>query len=151
MTLSEFDIKRCEQLVAEFIERRRPSPRLRKEVDLAFRIKGPSVEIFEIRAHRTRKGKPVEHRIAKATYLKGDDPKWTFAFISGAISPRRYRGLAGASAQADPCTHCPTETARITARNKSVRCEAVHTRVAAIELVETVQAYSTYRTERIMP
>ena len=63
MTLSEFDIKRCEKLVAEFVERRRPTPRLRKEVDLAFRIKGPSVEIFEIRAHRARKGKPVEHRV----------------------------------------------------------------------------------------
>jgi hypothetical protein len=31
-----------------------------------------------------------------------------------------------------------------------MRCEAVHTRVAAIELIEAVQAYSTYRTERRM-
>ena len=68
MTLSEFDIKRCEKLVAEFIERRRPPPRLRKEVDLAFRIKGPSVEIFKIRAQDTKR---QVHRIAKATYLKG--------------------------------------------------------------------------------
>ena len=73
MTLSEFDIKRCEKLAAEFIERRRPPPRLRKEVDLAFRIKGPSVELFEIRAHRTPKGKPVEHRIAKATYFDQEE------------------------------------------------------------------------------
>ena len=55
VTLSEFEIKRCEKLVAEFIERRRPPARLRKDVDLAFRIKGPSVEIFEIRANWTRK------------------------------------------------------------------------------------------------
>jgi hypothetical protein len=48
MTLPEFEIKRCEELVAEFIERRRPPLRLRKDVDLAFRIKAQSVEIFEI-------------------------------------------------------------------------------------------------------
>jgi hypothetical protein len=39
MTFSEFETKRCEKLVAEFIERRRPPARLRKDVDLAF-LKG---------------------------------------------------------------------------------------------------------------
>jgi hypothetical protein len=72
VTLSEFEIKRCERLVAEFIERRRPPARLRKEVDLSFRMKGMSVEIFELRAHWTRKRKPIEHPIAKATYNKGN-------------------------------------------------------------------------------
>ena len=89
MTLSEFDIKRCEKLVAEFIERRRPPPRLRKEVDLAFRIKGPSVEIFEIRAHRTPKGKPVEHRIAKAMYLKGKRC-WKIFWLRADLKWHRY-------------------------------------------------------------
>ena len=70
MTLSEFEIKRCEKLVAEFIERRRPPAHLRKDVDLTFRINGQSVEIIEIRAHWTGKGKPIEHRIAKATFNK---------------------------------------------------------------------------------
>ena len=49
MALTEFEIKRCEKLVAEFIERRRPPPRLRKEDDLAFRINGQNVEIFAVR------------------------------------------------------------------------------------------------------
>ena len=89
MTLSEFDIKRREKLVAEFVERRRPPPRLRKEVDLAFRIKGPSVEIFEIRAHRTPKGKPVEHRIAKATYLKGKR-SWKIFWLRADLKWHRY-------------------------------------------------------------
>jgi Protein of unknown function (DUF3024) len=70
VTLSEFEIKRCEKLVAEFIQRCRPPPHLRKEVDLAFRINGQSVEIFEIRAHWTGRGKPIEHRIAKARFNK---------------------------------------------------------------------------------
>jgi hypothetical protein len=70
VTLSEFEIKRCEKLVAEFIERHRPHPRLRKDVDLAFRMKGLSVEIFELRAHWRGTGKPIEHSIAKARYNK---------------------------------------------------------------------------------
>jgi hypothetical protein len=37
MTLPEFEIKRCEKLVAQFIERRRPPACFRKDVDLAFR------------------------------------------------------------------------------------------------------------------
>jgi hypothetical protein len=86
VTLSEFEIKRCEKLVAEFLERRRPPPRLRKDVDLSFRINRQSVEIFEIRSHWTGKGKPTEHRIAKAMFMKckqnwkvlreGPDLKW---------------------------------------------------------------------------
>jgi hypothetical protein len=71
VTLTEFEIKRCEKLIAEFIERRGPPPHLRKDVDLAFRMKGQSVEIIEIRANWTGKGKPIEHRIAKATFNKG--------------------------------------------------------------------------------
>jgi hypothetical protein len=86
MTLSEPEIKRWETLIAEFLERRRPPPRLRKDVDLSFRIKRQSVEIFEIRSHWTGKGKPTEHRIAKAMFMKckqnwkvlreGPDLKW---------------------------------------------------------------------------
>ena len=70
MTLSEFEIKRCEKLLAEFIERRRPPAHLRKDVDLTFRINRESIEIFEIRAHWTLRGKPIEHPIAKAKYNK---------------------------------------------------------------------------------
>jgi hypothetical protein len=70
MSLSEFEIKRCERLVADFIQQRRPPAHLRAKVDLAFRIAGQSVEIFEIRAHWREQGKTIEHPIAKATYNK---------------------------------------------------------------------------------
>src|ERR1039457_5975305 len=75
VTLSAFEIKRYEKVVAEFIERRRPPPRLRKDGDLAFRIDERSVEIFEIRARWTGKGKPIEHSIAKAKFDK-NKRKW---------------------------------------------------------------------------
>ncbi|MDO8400357.1 MAG: DUF3024 domain-containing protein [Bradyrhizobium sp.] len=70
MTLSEFEIKRCDKLVAEFIQKRRPPPHIRKEVDLAFRIAGQSIEIYEIRAQWRDEGKMLEVPIAKATYNK---------------------------------------------------------------------------------
>lgn len=71
MTLSEFEIKRCEKLLAEFVERRRPPPHLRAKLDLAFRLKGQAVEIYEIRPHWQDADRKLEHPVAKATYNKG--------------------------------------------------------------------------------
>ena len=70
MTLNEFETKRCEKLVAKFIEKRRPSPHVRADVDLTFRIDRQSVEIFEIRPNWRDRSKLQEHSIAKATYNK---------------------------------------------------------------------------------
>ena len=68
MTLSEFEIKRCEKLIAEFISKRRPPPHIRAKLDLAFRIRAQSIEIFEVRPHWKEKDKTVEQPVAKATY-----------------------------------------------------------------------------------
>jgi hypothetical protein len=68
--LSEFEMKRCEKLVAEFVQQRRPPPHLRAKVDLAFRVSGQSIEIFELRPHWMNKGITLESPIAKATYNK---------------------------------------------------------------------------------
>jgi hypothetical protein len=70
MTFSEFELRRCEKLVAEFIQKRRPPPHIRAEVDLAFRISGQSIEIFELRPYWMDKSRILEHPIAKATYNK---------------------------------------------------------------------------------
>lgn len=70
MTLSEFELKRIAKLVDDFIQRRRPPPHLRSQVDLAFRINGQSVEIFEIRADWRDKARTLEQAVAKATYNK---------------------------------------------------------------------------------
>jgi hypothetical protein len=70
MALSEFEIKRIEKLVGDFIEQRRPEPSIRDEVDLSFKISDQSFEIFEI---RPRWGDPkikIELPVAKATYIK---------------------------------------------------------------------------------
>ncbi len=70
MTLSEFEIRRCEKLVGQYVENHRPPAHIRNELDLAFRIKGQSVEIFEIRPAWREPGVKIESPVAKATYVK---------------------------------------------------------------------------------
>lgn len=70
MALSEFETKKIEKEVSAFIEKRRPPPHIRNEVDLGYRIEGQSVEIFEIRPHWRHTGEKIEEPVAKATYVK---------------------------------------------------------------------------------
>jgi Protein of unknown function (DUF3024) len=65
---SELERKICERAVARFIERRRPPPDIRAKLDIAFRVQGQSVEIFEIRPHWQDNTKNLEQPVAKATY-----------------------------------------------------------------------------------
>lgn len=70
MSLSEFELKQTEKLIAAFIEKHRPEPHIRQNVDLSFRLKGQSVEIFEIRPIWNKPKEKIEIPIAKATYVK---------------------------------------------------------------------------------
>lgn len=71
MALSEFERARVAKLVGAFIDKRRPAPHLRSQLDLAFRMAGQSVEIFEIRpAWDGAPGETMENSIAKATFNK---------------------------------------------------------------------------------
>lgn len=70
MTLSEFEIKRYEKIVGQYIEKRRPPMEVRDQVDLAFRIEKQSVVIFEIREVWNDRERKNEIPIAKATYVK---------------------------------------------------------------------------------
>jgi len=70
MSLSEFELKRCEYALAAFLEKRRPPTHLRKEVDLRYRIEGQSVEIFEVRHGWRNPENTMELPISKAIYVK---------------------------------------------------------------------------------
>jgi hypothetical protein len=70
MALSEFESKKVEKTVAKFIERRRPPPHIRPELDLGYRLSGQSVVIFEIRPVWNSPKEKMEHPVAKATYVK---------------------------------------------------------------------------------
>lgn len=72
MAISEFEIKRIEKLVGQFVEKRRPSPQIRSQVDIGFRIIGQSFELYEIRAQWDNPSKKIEGPLAKATYVKSN-------------------------------------------------------------------------------
>lgn len=59
-----------EKKVCAYIEKRRPPAHIRDELDLGFRIKGQSIEIFEIRPLWREPEKKIEEPVAKATYVK---------------------------------------------------------------------------------
>jgi len=69
MALSEFEIKRIEKLVGQFVERKRPAEHIRDQLDFSFRISGQSFEILEIRPQWNDPTKILERPMAKATYV----------------------------------------------------------------------------------
>lgn len=73
MAFSEFEIKRSQKIMDEFLERRRPPAYMREELDLGYRIEGQSIEIFEIRPHWRDSQKKIEQAVAKTTYVKQKD------------------------------------------------------------------------------
>ena len=71
MALTELEMARVRKAVGAFVERRRPPPHLREQVDLAFRVSGQSVEILEVRqAHGGGPGEKIELPVAKATFVR---------------------------------------------------------------------------------
>lgn len=70
MAFSEFENKKIEKLVSQYIEGQRPPEDLRDQVDLSYRIKGQSVVIFEVRDVWNQSGQKCEIDIAKTTYVK---------------------------------------------------------------------------------
>ncbi len=70
MSLSEFEIKRIEKYVGNFVEKRRPAPHRRDHVDLKFRISNQSFEIYELRARFDDPHEMLETPVAKATFVK---------------------------------------------------------------------------------
>lgn len=70
MPFSELELKRCERDLQRFMERRRPPPHIRKELDLGYKVEGQSVEIFEIRPDWRDKTVVRIFSLAKATFVR---------------------------------------------------------------------------------
>ena len=70
MAFSEFEMKRIDKEVSAFVERRRPAAHIRPQLDLGYRVKDQSVEIFEIRPIWDNPAKKIEEPVAKAMYVK---------------------------------------------------------------------------------
>jgi len=89
MTVSEFERKRIEKIMEEYLERTRPPVHIRNELDIAYRIKNQSVELFEIRPAFQRPNEKIEHAIAKATYVKRAK-EWKLYWMRADLKWHRY-------------------------------------------------------------
>ena len=93
MAISEFEIKRIEKIVGEFIEKKRPEPHIRDKLDIAFRINGQSFEVYEIRPQWDNPAIKIEGPIAKATYVKSKKI-WKLYWMRGNLKWYSYEPLA---------------------------------------------------------
>jgi hypothetical protein len=93
MAFDEFTRHRIEKAVGTFVEQRRPPPHFRKELDLGFRLKDQSVEIFEIRPRWQHPEEIIESPVAKATYVKTQD-LWKIYWMRQDLKWHRYDPLS---------------------------------------------------------
>jgi hypothetical protein len=70
MAISEFELKRCEKQLETFLSKHRPPAHVRSQLDIGYRIKNQSVEIFEIRPDFRDETNKIEISVAKATFVK---------------------------------------------------------------------------------
>jgi len=71
VALAEIELARVHRAMDSFMQRRRPPAHIRSSLDIAFRITGQSVEIFEIRpAWQGLANEKYESPVAKATYVR---------------------------------------------------------------------------------
>ena len=96
MSFSEFEIKRYEKVISEFIAKRRPPAHIRNEVDLDFRLVGQSVEIFEIRPVWNKPEEKMEQPVAKATYVKRQNI-WKVYWMKSDLKWHKYEPEFGVS------------------------------------------------------
>ena len=70
LVLNAIEKQKIDKVVGEFVESRRPPLSMRAQVDLAYRLTGQSVELFEIRPVWQGNGETREDPIAKATFVR---------------------------------------------------------------------------------
>lgn len=73
MAFNDIERARINKEVAAYVAKRRPAPYMRAKVDLAFRLEGQSIVIFEVRPKYLDPSITVENNIARATYVRTKD------------------------------------------------------------------------------
>lgn len=67
MAFNDIERMRIQNALDRFLERRRPAPHIRPQLDVAYRIEGQSVVIFEVRPDWMDPSRTMENLVAKAT------------------------------------------------------------------------------------
>lgn len=70
MALDDLEQQRAEHALAKFLERRRPPPHVRHQLDLGYTHSDQSVTIIEIRPDWKDASKIMETPVAKATFVR---------------------------------------------------------------------------------
>ena len=68
--MNELELQKWTKTVGDYIEKHRPPLQVRNRLDLGFRIKEQSVEIFDIRPLYDNPDEKIEEMQAKATFIK---------------------------------------------------------------------------------
>ena len=90
MAISEFEVKRIEKLVGNFVESRRPPAHIRERVDLSFIVNGQSVVIFEVRPQRNDPQNKIEEPVAKFTFIKSTK-EWKLYWMRADLKWHSYK------------------------------------------------------------
>lgn len=70
MAFTELERSAVEEGLDRFLEKRRPPPDIRSELDLQYRIFDQSVELMEVRPHWEDPDEIMETPVAKLTYVR---------------------------------------------------------------------------------
>ncbi len=89
MAISEFEIKRVENIMDGYLARTRPPVHIRNELDIGYRIENQSVELFEIRPAFKDSSEKIERANAKATYVKRGGI-WSIYWMRADLKWHRY-------------------------------------------------------------
>ncbi len=75
MAFTKTETAHIEDAMAEFLAKHRPPEKLRAKLDIAYRIKGQSVIIYEQRPIWDDSSEIIEEPVAKATYVRRES-RW---------------------------------------------------------------------------
>ena len=92
MALNDIERKRIEREVDAFVQKRRPAPHVRPQLDIGFRVSGQSVEIFEIRPRWKEPDVKMEHPVAKATFVRSQS-HWKIFWMRADLKWHGYPSL----------------------------------------------------------
>jgi hypothetical protein len=70
MSFSESELNEHTAVMDRFLKIRRPPEEMRDKVDLSYRVRNQSIEIFSIRPKWSDKSETYEDMIARATWVK---------------------------------------------------------------------------------
>lgn len=89
MSFNDLETARIKRAMEAFLNKRRPRPEIRHQLDVIYRITGQSVEIFEVRPAWDDPGVTLEHRVAKTTYVR-TVREWRIFWMRSDLKWHRY-------------------------------------------------------------